>query len=263
MVHTIQEKIDSLGLSRVLNSNIPVDIEKVAKFLGADAVVRADIEGAGMLLPRGDGRFAILVNSRDSRARQRFSCAHEIAHAVLDSHDIANRSSLEQPKRSIERYCEKFASHLLMPAPAFDAYAQQRMASMNSIVDLADVFDVSIQAAALRYVETLSEPCILICSQFQLGRTGNRLRIKWSYETLARAEHNSKHFIPKGKSLKNQAMEVAYWTNSLQKSNDALDLGYRSIDAYSESMGFGSSNNRFVLSLVFPTNRGSTMVSES
>jgi len=117
----------------------------------------------------------ILLAAGQGRGRQRFSIAHELGHYHIPTHQqrptgwcgdedmVAGAGSGKQ----YEWEANDFAAELLMPRTLFLADARQRDPVFREIVALAapDMYDVSITAASLRYVELSDEACALVCSR--------------------------------------------------------------------------------------------------
>ena len=59
--------------------------------------------------------LGILVNAAHSRARKRFSYAHEFAHALMDREAEITVSSAENASQLIEKRANAFAAAFLMP----------------------------------------------------------------------------------------------------------------------------------------------------
>ena len=244
--------IDELGIRELLNARVPVNIESVAMVLGAESVQRADISVAGMLLPTEES-FKILVNKNEIRERQRFSCAHELAHVIFDPKLTPSmRQDTRQAPNALERNCENLAAQLLMPDPTFSRYANADVFSIQSIINLANVFQTSIKATTIRALEVIDEPCIAIFSAMSNGRTGTRLRLQWGCQNVRRLRAKGPYFLPKGKSVNLDTARMAYETNHVQTRSEFTDIGKLKLNSYTESKGFGSGKPRYVLSLVFP-----------
>ena len=244
--------IDDLDIRDLLNARIPVNVESIAKTLGAASVQKADISIAGMLLPT-ENSFRILVNRNEHWVRQRFSCAHEIAHAILEPNlNPSMRQELRQFSNDLERHCDELASQLLMPDPTFSKYAKSEAFSIPSVVNLSRTFETSIQATTIRTIDIIQEPCIAIFSAMATGKTGSKLRIKWNSQNIRRLRRRHSYFLPKGKSLNLATAEMAYRTGQLQMKYEYIDIGNLRLKGYTESKGFGYGKSRYVLSLVFP-----------
>ena len=244
--------IDELGIRELLNARVPVNIESVAKALGAESVQRTDLSVAGMLLPTEES-FKILINKNESWERQRFSCAHEIAHVIFDPKFTPSmRQDTRQAPNALERNCEKLAAQLLMPEPTFSRYANADVFSIRSIIKLSKAFQTSIQATTIRVLDIIDEPCIALFSAMSIGRTGIRLRLRWDCQNVRRLRAKHPYFLPKGKSVNLDTVRMAYETNHVQTRNEFTDIGKLKLKAYTESKGFGSGKSRYVLSLVFP-----------
>ena len=244
--------IDKLGIRELLNAEVPVNIENIAKALGAESVQRADISVAGMLLPTEES-FRILVNRNELKERQRFSCAHEIAHVILDPERTPSlRQEVLETSTALEKNCDKLAAQILMPDPNFSRYAKSDVCSIQSILKLAGTFQTSIRATTIRLMDVIDEPSIAIFSTVAAGKTGPQLRIQWNYQNIRRLRRRHAYFLPKGKSLNLATADTAYKTGQMQMKDEYIDVGNLKLKAYTESKGFGFGKSRFVLSLVFP-----------
>ena len=245
--------IDDLGIRDLLNENIPVNIGRVAKSLGAESVRQANLSIAGMLIPT-EKSFRVLVNKNISPVRQRFSCAHEIAHAIFDPGLTPAMRHNEQPAPNmLERNCENMAARLLMPDPTFGNYADLSAFSIPTIMKLARIFHTSVQATTIRLMDVTNEPSVAIFSKMAIGKTGSQLRLNWNYQNVRRLCRTHSYFLPKGKSIGLATADMAYKTNQFQFREEHIDIGnLRRYRAYTESKAFGSGKSRYVLSLVFP-----------
>ena len=244
--------IDKMGIRDVLNAHIPVNIEDIAKTIGAESVQKTDISVAGMLLPT-ENSFRILVNRNEHWVRQRFSCAHEIAHLLLDpKHAPSMRKEVPEAPTTLEKHCDKLAAQILMPDPTFSRYAKSEICSINSILKLARTFQTSITATTIRLMDVIDEPIIAIFSGMATGKTGSHLRIQWNSQNVRRLRRRHAYFLPKGKSVNLATADMAYRTNQIQTKNEYIDVGNLRLKGYTESKAFGYGKSRYVLSLVFP-----------
>ena len=246
--------IDGLGIRDLLNENIPVNIGRIAKALGAESVRQADTSFAGMLIPT-EKSFRILINRNLSPVRQRFSCAHEIAHAIFDPGLTPAMRHNEQPAPNmLERNCENLAARLLMPDPTFTEYADSNAFSIPTVMKLARTFHTSIQATAIRLMDVIDEPSVAVVSKMAVGKTtGPQLRVNWNYQNIRRLCKTHSYFLPKGKSVGLATADMAYKTNHFQFGQEHIDIGdLRRSRTYTESKAFGNGKSRYVLSLIFP-----------
>lgn len=169
-----------------LQDDTPVDLEKLCrrhdwslafKEFGdeRDAYIQIDSEG----------RVAIFVNTDESdekdgfsadsttRARQRFSMAHEIGHATMHTHkDKALQDALSVEKNlhgtrygyQRESQADEFASELLIPQAQLVAYLKgfNWDSFFVGAEEIAAKFEVSLMAAALRVAKEAPYPAMLI-----------------------------------------------------------------------------------------------------
>ena len=244
--------IDELGIRELLNACVPVSVESIAETLGVESVQRADLSVAGILMPT-ENSFRILVNKNEHWVRQRFSCAHEIAHVLLDpKRTPALRQEVPEAPTALEKHCDKLAAQILMPDPTFSRYAKSDVCSIHSVVKLARTFHTSIKATTIRLMDVIEEPSIAIFSAMAAGKTGPQLRVQWNYQNIRRLRRKHSYFLPKGKSLNLATADMAFRTNQLQTKNEHIEIGNLKLKGYIESKGFGFGKSRYVLSLVFP-----------
>lgn len=160
-------------------SPFPINVEQMAlniaeQFKWSDPIVEvmpADIpkfEGALFSNDRRDKWMLTYNDKLTSPGRIRFTMAHELGHYVLHrlkrakfecgQKDVLNGFTDE---KNIEAQADQFASYLLMP---LDDYRKQ----ITSIVDFdllgkcASRYDVSLTAAALKWIDFTEEKAVLI-----------------------------------------------------------------------------------------------------
>jgi hypothetical protein len=110
-------------------------------------------------LRSGGLRRVVLVSSSVVWAKQRYTLAHELCHALYDDHDQVIVDRAEVPDRKPEWRAEAFARHLLMPGRAVRAAAQgNRTASGNRrwehvVAGLMTRFGVSKEATVIALEE--------------------------------------------------------------------------------------------------------------
>ena len=247
----IEQAIADSGVAELLQEVIPpVDIRKIALYLGATSVGITDLPFSGVLLPSEDS-FRILVNKHHNVVRQRFSVAHEVAHVLLNPGCVAMRQSPTLHSDELEKRCESLAALLLMPDPAFSDFSQQNRAGIERIIELARLFVTSIQATAIRYVDVVKEKCVLIVSEVQQN-ADPRLRVRWSHQNTRKYDGRSLYFVPNGIPMRVRTAQDAHRTNRIETGTEKLNLGGLRIRAYTESRSFGLRDYRYVLTLVLP-----------
>lgn len=159
-----EKVLQSLGISEPSE----IDLEAIAWDLGAQIRIKP-LDGCEARII-GNGKQAIItVNSKSHPRRQRFSIAHELGHwefhrgrlMVCRSDDIGNHAKVAS---SAEKRADQYAADLIMPIylfhPAMRAFSEL---SFNTIRKIADIFDVSVTASAIRLIDSGEYPAILIC----------------------------------------------------------------------------------------------------
>jgi Zn-dependent peptidase ImmA (M78 family) len=150
-------------LLRSLNlHSVPVDVEAVAKHLGADVVYEdLDDDVSGFLL-RESGLCSIAVNKQHHPNRQRFTLAHECGHLYLHA-DKGDRlwldkttlffrdSSSSSGDQFAEIQANQFAAGLLMPETLIkDSLGGKRPINEFDLLRLSMRFEVSERAMTVR-----------------------------------------------------------------------------------------------------------------
>ena len=115
-------------------------------------------EISGFSLGENEKPAVIVINSRDVYSRRTFTLFHEYCHLLLDKSGICkireDSISFERNDK-IEKYCDKFASEILVPQAIFRGRPEignirGRNDDENAIRKLANSFKVSRQVILLR-----------------------------------------------------------------------------------------------------------------
>lgn len=97
---------------------------------------------SGLFLHHATIGMAILVNAGHSRARRRFSYAHEYAHALFDRERVANVTTMANRAERVEQRANAFAAAFLLPADGIDDELRQLGKGKPSRADFV-VFDAA------------------------------------------------------------------------------------------------------------------------
>jgi len=242
----------------------PFSPEEFARLKGIK-VEKADLgTTSGVLLRFQDGGV-IKINQKHSLARQAFSCAHELGHVLFSELELEQYMKnieyrtfnppqhAELRAKARERLCDVAATELLMPEQVFRKYLSGFGTSVHSIERLANIFRVSIRAAAWRIAEVSEEPCIaLLWKTWQRNRSkGLRLAlcVGPGKKASVKSYYTPLHTYVRPPSALHQAYENDRAIKSFKKFK--LDTGVKRCAM--ESKGFGHSENRYVVSLAFPS----------
>jgi Zn-dependent peptidase ImmA (M78 family) len=85
----------------------------------------------------------IFINSRDSKGAQMFTLAHELVHIWLGVSGVSNLEATYAPNHRIERFCNRVAAELLVPAAELRAEWQTVRTRTRPLAGLAQRFKVS------------------------------------------------------------------------------------------------------------------------
>jgi len=144
-----------------------IDLETLAWIGGRRlSIVEGRLEGAeGRLVANKSGGIIRIRQKTTPIGRKRFTIAHEIGHREL--HGVGAYYDTLRDLRTWTRGSKEieaniFASELLMPERLFRPLISRKPPSLQFIDELAAEFRTSNQAAAIRFVETTSEPCAFV-----------------------------------------------------------------------------------------------------
>ena len=167
MASRIRLAVDSLLESAGGSDRVP-SLHSIARNLGVASVRDMDMQTDGAVL-RNNGRICIILNSRQSETRRRFTLAHEIAHLIFNKDlkvqddERRHRGSKTSQNRRIEFVCDAIASELLMPTAILRADVSHYLKNNNwngirLIERIARDYKVSIKAAATAVAKRASQP---------------------------------------------------------------------------------------------------------
>lgn len=157
-------RLSSLGITDVKD----IDVEAIAFDAGVRIRYAPLIGCEATLVGLGSKAIATIKRS-PSRGRERFSITHELGH--WDMHRGQTfRCRLDDPSdnlssdRAKEEEADSYAAHLLMPSwlfnPAIQAFGNP---GFNKLQEVADHFETSLIAAALRLVDVHKLPVLITC----------------------------------------------------------------------------------------------------
>lgn len=238
--------------------------QEYARLLGIKKIEDADLEEVGAMLLRFHNGYVIKVNRNHNLARQNFSCAHEIGHALLSDlnlepciDDVEFRTFNPQAHaiaraKARERLCDAAATELLMPEAVFRKYLSGFGISIKSLEWLANIFRVSISSTAIRIAEVSTEPCIALLWRPRPGTRSKALRLAWHIgpgnSSQIKGNYVPKHTLARHTSTLYKAYQ--YDSPVKCRKDFRLDAGIKRI--LIESKGFGGGEMRYVISLAFP-----------
>lgn len=129
----------------------PTDLASVVRLWPGLRVSVEDLEGAGYLLDLGQAGGEILLRAADSLARRRFTLAHELGHWLMATPTAPQHG---HDDRSVERWCDAFASELLLPHAWLASHLDVPMdALLSRLIALPERTRTSRTACFLRSAE--------------------------------------------------------------------------------------------------------------
>ena len=222
--------------------------------------------GDAELHPAENGRVVIRYNPDKPKTRRKFSIAHEIVHTFFpgyqDECHARHQSGQFDPENEVEFLCDLGASDIVMPTPEFDSDVKSMGVLLRSLRKLSKLYEVSLEATAIRMITTDFYPCALIvldyshkpaekeeieASKYQQSLFREdpwdpppmRLRVQY----FVRGTHFSA-YIPKHKSIEESSplYEVSVTGKPFQ-GDTVLNLTKTPLNTYIEAMALPKTHN--------------------
>ncbi|MCC7202259.1 MAG: ImmA/IrrE family metallo-endopeptidase [Nitrospirae bacterium] len=179
-----------------------------------------------MIVPSGDGRLKILLNSAVTQPeRQNFSICHEIAHTFFpDCAEFIRMMEKGQgkadPDREVEALCNIAASELLLPGDHFLDSLKESGFSLSSVPPLSERFRASKSATVIKMVNTGIKVCAAVFLEpgrrksINAGSHDNTLKMRVVYTVPS---PGYRYFIPRNKSVPDDScVYAAVGTNEVR-----------------------------------------------
>lgn len=167
----------------------PLRLDGLLAAAGARRETRR-IAGDGRLELDPSGNFVVVVDRNAHWTRQRFTCAHELAHILLfkefadDAGALRRLRSHEESSR-VERACNAAAAELLMPTHDLAAEVGRSGLGPMGLSHLQARYAVSWSALLVRLTEVLAAPLVV----FRRHARHSREAIAWRVHRMYGAAH--------------------------------------------------------------------------
>ncbi|MGE3795251.1 MAG: ImmA/IrrE family metallo-endopeptidase [Dehalococcoidia bacterium] len=155
------------GVIAELGEEPPVSLEVVASYRDIRVIrTEPDLPCAGSLTPEPRG-LVIRLRASDNPRRRRFSGFHEIGHTFQPGYREATSFRCEalganRSREETEKLADVASTELLLPRSFFEADARELPFRLESVIELADRYEASVEATALRYVTLRPQPTLLV-----------------------------------------------------------------------------------------------------
>jgi hypothetical protein len=162
-----------------ISNSKQINIEDIAMAEGA-FVQEGPLDGSEARLLRGGGSAHIRIKEDiRERGKKRFAIAHELGHWLLHNNlsqwNLCTTSDLQEMQEykgsPLEVESNAFASALLLPTTLLRLRCEDAVPDLTLIQALAEEFDTTLTATAIRFVEECKEICAVIFSE--------NGRVKW------------------------------------------------------------------------------------
>lgn len=160
-----------------------IDLEGIANARGA-RVVHRHLDGCEARLVASADQAVISVGTAGGyEGRRRFSLAHELAHWICDRKTGSFQCAKEvigpqnAEAKSVEAHANAYASQLILPDYLVVPWAQGKRTNLDVAKALANDFNASLTAAAIKLVKRATMPGCIACH--------NQSRLLWHQRNAA------------------------------------------------------------------------------
>lgn len=192
------------------------------------------------LIPMDGNQLLLEFNPDRPSGRKNYTIGHEIAHTFFDDcyemvHQRTSRRLTSDPKDEIEYLCQVAAAEMVMPREDFVAELAKLPGSLKAIFPLCDIFDVSREAAARRFLDLTGIKGALVFLSKRLkpvelrSSAAEKAKLQSKYRVLYTVPGRGfPCFIPKHKSISDDS--CIYSLQSLDEMEGAFeDWGVREL----------------------------------
>ncbi len=217
---------------RELDESPPISLEVVASYRDISTVRIEPLPFAGSLTPEASG-LVMRLNSRDPRGRRRFSGFHEVGHTFQPGYlqqtlfRCNPRSPVPERSSNPEQLADIAAAELLLPRQHFQKDLALAESGWNGVIDLADAYDASLQATALRSVQLADAPTLLVVLEpgTRKSERGDPTVAEKLRVTSSRA-NGGFPFIPRNKSaIEGGVLDRALFGEVVEGTSSLQELG--------------------------------------
>lgn len=242
----------------------PFKPEELAQLLDIQKIVKTDLGKTNAMLLKSYNGFVIKLNKYHIASRQNFSFAHEIGHILFSELNLEKyiesteyrtfNPQRNQNNRALlkEKLCDIASAELLMPKPIFTKYLSNYGISLQTVEQLADIFEVSPQSSAIRMTELSSKACLALLWKPLPINHPTGLRMAWRTGMGINAR-NKINYMPKNTNVKPKTIIYkAYEFKASTYTKIKFNINNKDNWLPIESKGFGHGDSRYVLSLAYP-----------
>jgi hypothetical protein len=223
--------------SRRIETVDEIDVEAIANYHRL-FVVEGGLDGAeGRSVTDAAAGIIRIRKGINQLQRRRFVIAHEIGHCILHKTGsvrlCSERDLFQYEEGNREAEANWFAAELVMPGRLFTPHCDVPKPSFDAVKQVAAVFNTTLTATAIRFVQLTSERCALVWSEAG--------RVRWSVRSpdfpawveRDRQLSNSSHAAD---VFKNRSLPIGFQPISQNAWLDRRVLGGR--DLMEESLAF-------------------------
>jgi Zn-dependent peptidase ImmA (M78 family) len=156
-----------------------IDLNAIAAEHGV-LILEKPIHGAAARLISESGTGVVVVDQDIKEwGKKRFAAAHEFGHFVLHRNKTPVKVCTDDSffewysKSEIEPESNAFAAELLMPESMFTARCKCRVPGFSIVEKLAEDFETTLTATAIRFTQFTNQACALIASK--------NSKVKWFF----------------------------------------------------------------------------------
>lgn len=156
-----EKAVNILKMYRIVEP--PINVDRIAKLLGFEVVPFDFPNEVSAVIRIQESTKAIGVNQNHTKARQRFSTAHEIGHYLSGHENFSHEKKIVvdpekkylDPQYRDEQEADEFAAELLMPEHMLKVDVLEKKLEIE---ELAKRYEVSEQAMLIQLINLKLAP---------------------------------------------------------------------------------------------------------
>ncbi|MGA8746446.1 MAG: ImmA/IrrE family metallo-endopeptidase [Solirubrobacterales bacterium] len=218
-------------LIRDVDAKPPIPLELVASYRDIPDIKVVEMSQAGSLGP-GSRSLEMRLRAADSPRRRRFTGFHEVGHTFQPGYRemrlfrCVTPSAARRATSDPESLADAAAAELLLPGAYFEPATLNSDFGIDSVLDLADIYEASREATAYRFGFFWPEPTLVVILEpglRQEERSDPEAVVKLRVVSALPDPYGAWPFIPPNKSAAEDGALARAWNGELITEKAGLE----------------------------------------
>lgn len=195
------EQVAKEIIGRSCQNELAIDLDRIVRLWPNLRVSVDSLENEGYLVDLGIHGAEIVIRAGENPNRRRYTIAHELGHwFLINSGSMTNEALTDEECSKIERWCDAFAAHLLIPRKTIVEFTEWSAISIQRLIKKASELEVSLQALIRRVLEEAPYSGGVLWFRM-MGKPTNKREVKLRLDWGKFPKSKSKMYLPQYDSV--------------------------------------------------------------